>query len=330
MDLTDSTLRKALEGWGVSAPRSVRTPETGTINTNLIIDADEGRFVLRRYNHQDRNRIEQEHALVLWAHDRGIPAVPPLRAKTGGSYLEQEGWVFALFPFAPGDQILRDALCEEDVTAMGRFLGRLHNTLSAYLVEKVGQRTFRVDRDETFRIIDRLERILLGKRELERTDEYALRRLRGRRSWLERNQNVDIQEIQNLKFQVIHGDYNETNLFFKNEEVVAIIDWSGYAAPRSWEILRTMHLVFDFKVEPCRMFLEAYRTEAPMGMLELDQCARCYSVSRGHSLWLFEAIYREGNDRLRRFLGPGEFVPIEKRWSQLRNGLSGPSYTASL
>ena len=324
MNLTDNTVRKALEVWGVRAPRAVWTPETGTINTNLIVDADEGRFVLRRYHHQDQDRIEQEHALVLWAHERGIPAVPPLRTKTGASYLEQEGGVFALFPFAPGHQVRRDALRAEDVTAMGRFLGRLHNTLSEYPMEKVRQRTFSIDRDETLKGIDRLERLILGRRALEESDEYALRGLGSRRSWIEGDQNTDFQEIRSLKFQVIHGDYNETNLFFRNGEVVAIIDWDQvYAAPRSWEIMRTMHLVFDFRIEPCRLFLEAYRTEAPMGMPVLEQCARCYSVIRGHSLWLFEAIYEEGNNRLRRFLRPGAFMPIEKRWSQLRNGLSG-------
>ena len=324
MDLTDNTLRKTLDYWEVGAPRAVWTPETGTINTNLIIDAAEGRFVLRRYHHQDRDRIVQEHALVLWAHERGIPTVPPLRTKAGGTCLEQEGRLFALFPFAPGDQVQRDALGEGDVTAMGRFLGRLHTILAAYPVEKVRQRPFRFDRDETLRGIDRLERLILERTTLEQSDEYALRRLHGRRSWLERKPDTDIQEVQGLTFQVTHGDYNETNLFFEHGAVVAIIDWDQvYAAPRSWEILRTMHLVLGFEIKPCRMFLEAYRTEAPMGMPELERCAGYYSVIRGYSLWLFEAIYEEGNDRVRRFLRPGPFVPIEKRWSQLRDGLLG-------
>ena len=83
MDTIPDDLKTILEHWGVRTPLSVRTPETGTINTNWIVDAEEGRFVLRRYRHQNRNRVEQEHALVFWVHEQGIPAVPPLKMKDG-------------------------------------------------------------------------------------------------------------------------------------------------------------------------------------------------------------------------------------------------------
>jgi hypothetical protein len=35
---------------------------------------------------------------------------------------------------------------------------------------------------------------------------------------------------------------------------------------------------------------------------------------RAHNLWPYETLYREGNERVRRFLRPGGFVPLEVRW----------------
>ena len=51
---------------------------------------------------------------------------------------------------------------------------------------------------------------------------------------------------------------------------------------------------------------------------ELDLCAEAYAVLRGHSLWLFEELYGQGNERVRRFLNPGPFVPVEEQWSPVR------------
>lgn len=39
---------------------------------------------------------------------------------------------------------------------------------------------------------------------------------------------------------------------------------------------------------------------------------------RAYDLWLFREIYDRGNERVRQFVYPGEFVPIEEQWLALR------------
>ena len=39
---------------------------------------------------------------------------------------------------------------------------------------------------------------------------------------------------------------------------------------------------------------------------------------RAYDLWLFEEIYDTGNDRARKLLKPGGFIPIECEWKRLR------------
>jgi hypothetical protein len=42
---------------------------------------------------------------------------------------------------------------------------------------------------------------------------------------------------------------------------------------------------------------------------------------RAHILWFYETLYREGNERVRRFLRPGGFVPFEVRWQAVMKEL---------
>jgi homoserine kinase type II len=97
------------------------------------------------------------------------------------------------------------------------------------------------------------------------------------------------------------------------------MDWDqAYVAPRAWEVVRTLHLVFAFDPGPCHIFLDAYQAEAPLTLVELEVAAAAYSHTRAHDLWPYEAVYLEDNDRARRFLRPGHFVPLSRPWSRLR------------
>jgi hypothetical protein len=43
---------------------------------------------------------------------------------------------------------------------------------------------------------------------------------------------------------------------------------------------------------------------------------------RTHDLWIYEAIYLAGDDRPRRFVSPGPFVPLAELWAALKQHLS--------
>ncbi len=67
---------------------------------------------------------------------------------------------------------------------------------------------------------------------------------RGRREWILGAGSAQPANLTALDQQLIHGDYQDTNLFFEHGQVSAIIDWDQtYLAAREWEVVRTMHLV---------------------------------------------------------------------------------------
>jgi Ser/Thr protein kinase RdoA (MazF antagonist) len=126
------------------------------------------------------------------------------------------------------------------IIAMGTFLARLHKNLQAYPLEHVSSFSFTIDHDTTLTRIEHIEQILRSKHHLEEVDHLALTRLEQRRIWLKQSSPTNIASLLSLEQQVIHGDYQESNLFFDEGRVSAIIDWD-FACPalRAWEVFRS-------------------------------------------------------------------------------------------
>ncbi|MBC8076060.1 MAG: phosphotransferase, partial [Chloroflexales bacterium] len=118
--------------------------------------------------------------------------------------------------------------------------------------------------------------------------------------------------------------YHERNIFFDQGEVSAVIDWEqALFAPRGWELLRTLVFVWDLALAESVAFLEAYQQVYPLPLTELDLAARWFAWSRGHNLWVYQAVYLEGNQRARPLIGAGGFAPLEPRWARIYSAITG-------
>jgi homoserine kinase type II len=95
----------------------------------------------------------------------------------------------------------------------------------------------------------------------------------------------------------------------------------AYPASRAWEVVRTLHYVFQFEPAPCYLFLEAYRRQLPLSSQELDVAAEVYNWIRTHDLWLYEEYYLRGNRRVQEFFSEKGFTPLIERWNALQYAL---------
>jgi homoserine kinase type II len=316
-----------LVAWRIGPVLAAATPDSGTINRTLLVETAAGRFVLRAYRHAERQPVEREHAVIAHVCRHGLPAVAPLPLPGGGTILAREGRFYALFPHAPGAQVRRGQLAEREFAAMGACLAALHQALRSCPATPSARRAFAIDRGATLAGIDELAAAIRELRSGCDFDRHVLRRLAARRTWVDQSPLEALPDLAGVAQQLIHGDYQETNLFFLNGRVAAIIDWDqNYVAPRAWEVVRALHLTCKFAVEPSRAFVEAYRAAAPLDLAELDLVARSYGLMRAHDLWLYRAIYLDGNDRLRQFVSsaddaPDVYVPIMDRWETVRRSL---------
>ena len=230
-----------------------------------------------------------------------------------------------LLPYVPDPQVRRDDLQSEEIAATGSFLGHLHNVLAECPMEDIPPVRFDTDRETALSGIERLLQRLGSLANLKEEDEWALQRLVSRREWLRHREPEDSGALQSLPYQVLHGDYHDGNFFFRDGAVSAIIDWDKvYTGADAWEVVRTLHLMLGFKAEASQIFLDAYRTRRPLSLEALEVAAGCYGLMRAYDLWLYEGIYLEGNNRLRQFLKPGSFVPVEEDWALLRPRLGEP------
>ena len=207
----------------------------------------------------------------------------------------------------------------DELGARTGFLATLHLALRDYPHAAGRSRSISIDRAATLAGLDRLEEEIRRRPGTDPLDAVTLPRLAARRAWLERQPAESAVDEAVLSEQLIHGDYQEANLFFAEGKVCAVIDWDqAYVASRAWEVMRTLDLVFGLAPDRCCSFLTAYRAVQPLAPDDLDRAAVAYGLMRAYDLWLYNAYYLEGNERVGRFITPGGFVPIADIWSALR------------
>ena len=271
--------RAVLDEWQIGRILSAVVPMTGTVNRTLMVQAERGAFALR-VSARGRGRAEWEHECIA-AAALGVPVCHPIPTPSG-TIIERGGYCFALFPLAPGQQVARADLRAEHARAAGKCLARIHAALEQLPAGRARVKDLTGDIAGALALVPRLDAAIWAQPEQTATEQAAREQLAGRRAYLEQN-GLLAQSIPGwlsaLPQRVLHGDFQETNLFFEDAQVSAVIDWdqSGRAA-RGWEIVRALHLMFGLAPEPCRAFLDAYESAAPLDDGELEESAACYGL----------------------------------------------------
>ena len=303
--------------WQLGRPQQIVIPDSGTINTIVKVTLDGREYFLRAYRHPDR--APREHEVIAHARARGFPAVAPVPLPDGNTLLDRGDQRYALFPRAAGQQYPRTALPIAAITAMGMNLAALHHALNDYPHAQARRIEIALDHNATLAKIAHLEQIIRRRDGTDPRDSLALTHLASRRNSLQQGSDDIAIDPAIFSEQVIHGDYQETNLFFNDDGVCAVIDWDqAHLRSRVWEIMRVLDFVYGFAPAPCSIFLNAYRAGQSLTIEELDRGAAAYSRIQTHNLWVYEAYYLEGNGRVGQFIQPGGFVPPAERWAQLR------------
>lgn len=314
-DMTEEE-RAALSEWQVGRIISAVVPATGTVNRTLLVQAERGEFALR-VSARGRERTEWEQECIAFAAALGVPVCRPIPMPQG-TILERGGHCFALFPQASGRQLTRAELRTEHARAAGECLARIHVALEKLPAGRARVKDLTGDIAGAAALVPRLDAAILAQPAQTAVEQAAREQLAGRRAYLAQNGPLAASipaRLAALPQRVLHGDFQETNLFFQDEQVSAVIDWdqSGRAA-RGWEIIRVQHLMLQLAPELCRAFLDGYESVTPLDNSELEESAVCYGLLSDGNLWVYVAVYLEGNARARQFISLLPFVPFEAQW----------------
>lgn len=308
---------EAASAWAFGQPASLTPIGDGVLNRCLLFEAAGQQLVLRACHYTERKHIEREYALIMFAKDHGVPVVAPIPLPSGDTILMQEGHFYALFPFIRDRQYRRGTLGANEAAAMGRCLGHIHRVLEPCTIPASREVRTTESYERTLAAMDAIRQAIAAHADPGDDETRTLTTLDGMRDYIVQTP-PPTQPLEALPFQLLHGDYHERNLFFANGEVSAVIDWElSLHGPRGREIMRTLLFVWDLELEPCVAFLAAYQQVWPLPIAELDLAARWFAWSRGHNLWVYQAIYLEGNEQARQLIGSGQFEPLEARWAQI-------------
>jgi homoserine kinase type II len=313
--------REALSHWSIGSLERAALPKDGSVNRTVLLETSKGSYALRVCRETKTTReIEQECEVIGFVTTFGLPALAPIHLPNGLPFLTVNHQHYLLFSKARGLQTPRNSLEPWQLQAMGTCLARLTLALTNYPTEGIYRRRFEFGVNKTQARLDELEQCVSHFPNPGLDEEAALTQIKQRRRFLETQEPT--ASLENLHFQVTHGDFHDANLFFDEGKVSGIIDWDQIrVAPRYFELLRCSHFLLS-ELEPAkvRIFVKAFMENYPVDGKELRATVKLYSTERAHNLWVLETIYLEGNDKARVFLRgkfADSFTPFEELWKRL-------------
>lgn len=298
--------RELLHRLGLGQPMSLDVVGGGLLNQGLIATTGRDSFFLKGYRYSDPAPVAREHRLVNFVAQAGVPAVAPISAPDGHTFLRVGGRYWAAFPFLRDRHLAPGELSAAQAVELGRTLGRVHAVLASYPPADAARLPAKLswDSQQAGQEMRAYEQAIGRLPALNPFDQHALASFAYRRTLLAAGVPPS-SAFGSLPAQVLHGDFHLDNVFFDHAGFVSgIVDWElASVGPRAWEIVRTLDLAVDIQHDfeaghdRFEAFLRAYVTEAPLTYEECISMPELYWAGRVHSLWLYEEHYRKGNAR---------------------------------
>jgi homoserine kinase type II len=295
--VADELLRR----YGLGAPLEVQPAGAGLLNQNLIASTAGGTYFLKGYRYVEPAPLAREHRVIAFSAGAGLPAVVPLSAPAGQTFLRVGGRLWAVFPRMEDRQVDAAGLSPAHAGAMGRALGRVHAALAQFPPAEATRYPPRLvwDSARAGAEMREYEEAITRFPALTPFDQHALSSFAYRRTLLAAGVPPR-SAFAGLPEQMLHGDFHEGNLFFGPDgEVSGIIDWElASVGPRALEIIRALDVSLRATgdapdaVARRRAFLHGYTAEAPLTRDECLAMPELYWAYRVHSLWLYEEHYR--------------------------------------
>ncbi|MGB8954970.1 MAG: phosphotransferase [Tumebacillaceae bacterium] len=284
--------------------------ELGVVNRNYRVDADGERYVLKsyatqHYKPQEIRRVIQIQELV---RTQGFPVPAVIPNRQGEGVTETADGFVVLSRFAEGHHLERGHIPPNAARSMGETLGRLQTLLEP--IEEL--RPYKPS--DLAITIEFLEKMLgMAEQKLGHTPahEAARETLRWKIRALPMMEPY-LAKFETLRSQLLHGDYQETNVLFDDQQrVSAVIDFDNIRVlPRARELMRAMSICFFVQGEllpEAFDFLSAYHEQVQAPEAEVALYAPLCAYYHLFSTWPINVLVMrpEAYDvRWDRFLQP--------------------------
>jgi Ser/Thr protein kinase RdoA (MazF antagonist) len=301
------TLDRLLSRYGL-VRRGAPLPVTeSVVNENFRVETSVGpRFVRFHHARITSESIDLEHRVMTWAGQRGIPIIAPLAATDGATKQTIDGRWFSIFPWVEFRQLHADAAGTAEATALGEMLGRLHETLAAFMEVAVpeGFSGQQLDTARALAELDQVQRAIMADSTLGDTTTRLLDAVAYKIGLLKAT-SVDHSAYGHLPRHTVHGDYHQRNVLVdKQGGIAAVIDWELVRViPRVQELLRciTFSGLLDLPGHSAA-FISGYRTHVALSAAESAIGVDLWWQLRLHGTWAYRARFIDGDLRAHQFL----------------------------
>lgn len=210
-------------GRNVAAPPTFMTE--GLMNQSWRVAAHEGAYVLRVSRPElSRESVDYEHAIVGQLHQE-IGEVVPALAGSGGETLQLwRGRVLSLFPYIDGT-LGTDVEPAIRWRQAASILARIHRVSTSLGLSQHADHARAVIDQPTMwsRVRPVLERDLARSCDVGELLRFFDDEAADLETWLESVRSAG----RELRRGIVHGDFNPRNLLFRNDRLVAVIDWES-------------------------------------------------------------------------------------------------------
>ncbi|MGH7934492.1 MAG: homoserine kinase, partial [Candidatus Binataceae bacterium] len=275
----------------------------GSVNSNYLLEAAKGKFLLRVDEVKSESEVKREIDLLAFLRKHSFPCPHPLQDRTGRFYRDYDGKCVSLFRYHEGRVLAVTRLRPTQLETIGRTLGELHVIGKGYKKGIDNRFSFERIADLYLTVRNRLPNYFRKTmRTLEDEIDYLTRYLEGK-----------------LPKGIIHGDMFADNLLFRGEKLVAVLDFEAACRGKfMFDIATAVNaLCFvdgAYSLDRFRYLLRGYESIRTLSLAEWDAfpnelrySSLRFTVTRLHDFFLGRADgtqrinkdFREFFDRLR-------------------------------
>ena len=233
-------LNEIAADYGLPRVTGAREISDSPASTSYLLDTVKGKFQIKIDAVKSEMEVKREFDLQLFLRKHGFPCLAPLADRRGRHHREWGGKLLCVYRYIDGHYVEPDDVSTGQLENVGRVLADLHLLGKAY--KKGVDNRFGFDRvaevyfDARGRLPHYFKRII---RTLDEEVEYLNHYLEAK-----------------LPKGMIHGDLCHTNIKFKGEKVVAVLDFE--AASRGKFIFDLANVVNALCFESGRYVLKKF------------------------------------------------------------------------
>jgi Ser/Thr protein kinase RdoA (MazF antagonist) len=299
-------LGAVLDGFSLGKVISARVVAEGLMNRNWAVGTSGGeRVFVKQVLDVGREQAVRQHAATRALATLGIPAAAPLALPSGGTLLDLDGGLYAVYEWVGGTHVPGTQMTAGQAAELGGVLAGLHRGLARVMDPAVSAMRMKVaDPGKAEAAINAYAAVIDGKETRDEFDRYAATRLRERRALLDAVRgDMPDADVPWAPAGWVHGDFHDLNVLWDGGRVAAVLDFDRVAVkPYAYELVRSATLTFCYgderglALDLVAAFAAGYRAVQPLTGGQVTFAANRLWWERTCDFWQLKRHYAAGDD----------------------------------